>query len=286
MMSTLRTLHAKLPFDVLEGNHDQDQSGDGTSTVGAFDGIVRAHTQTSMTTVAGIKFGWLPYTDDPEIVKRTTAKLAKMGAQVLMAHLGIGDPKFSDCMPVDYETPGRINVSDLHPELFQQVFLGHYHTSQDLAPNVRYIGSPLQLSFKEARISKGFWTWDPSTNEATFIENTISPRYHIVDSQKPDEAPNKTEVRDDDFLWYRAQSKDEAQELRKQLGDRRVPPRIDIAPSKSALARLSKDATTDAKKLAEYVRIEVPGMTDEWYDAMVKSGATLIEEVGDGQRST
>ncbi len=272
----------RIPFHVNEGNHDQDMSGDGTSTVGALRGIVAdAVTEARVTTVGRTRIGWLPYLDDASAVREATAKLAKQGARVLIAHLGIGDPKHADCLPIDYETPGHINVSDLNPELFQQVFLGHYHTSQDLAPNVRYIGSPLQLSFKEAGIRKGFWTWDPETDEAEFVENGSSPLFHIMTETEAETQlciGRSVDLRETDFVWVKGATQEGAASLRRITEGRTVPFRIEVAPQVTAAkARLSADAKTDQQLVGAYVGVMNPAMPDEQQVALAKVGAELLD---------
>ncbi len=269
----------RIPFHVNEGNHDEDQSGDGTSTVGALAGVVAgAYTSARTSRVGSLKVGWLPYVEDPAEVREQTARLAKEGARVLVAHLGIGDPRHADCLPIDYETPGRISVADLNPELFDQVFLGHYHTPQDLAPNVRYIGSPLQLSFKEAGITKGFWTYDTETGEVEFVENTASPRFHILPENEAVALLAHGEIPGRDHVWVKNASPDVAAACA-AMGDREVPIRVERAPVVTAgQARLSPEARTERETLAEYVRIASPETGEGEAHALVEAGAKLMDE--------
>lgn len=270
-----------IPFHVLEGNHDMDQSGDGTSAVGALEPIVaRAVTDAVVTKVGDVSVGWLPYTNDAEEVRRQVNRLLKAGARVLVAHLGIGDPAHSRCVPVDYEVPGRISIADLQPDRWQQVFMGHYHTAQDfapLAPNVRYIGSPLQLSFGEAGVPKGFWTWDSESDELEWVENTVSPKFHVIRTR----ADVELGVGDRDHLWVRPATRGEAEELRDDLKDREVPVRVDMPPAVAAgTPRIdTKGGTLSERGLVEaYVSRMKPEAQDGERDALVAFGLQLLKE--------
>lgn len=58
-------------------------------------------------------------------------------------------------------------------EDFAYTALGHLHGRQELAPNVRYSGSPLAYSFSEARHRKGAWLVDLDTDGAAVVEEVL-----------------------------------------------------------------------------------------------------------------
>ena len=62
---------------------------------------------------------------------------------------------------------------------FKQVFLGNVHDPVQLGNNCRYIGSLLQIDYRDAGKKRGFVIYDPQ-GKVEFVENTVSPRYHIV----------------------------------------------------------------------------------------------------------
>lgn len=55
-------------------------------------------------------------------------------------------------------------------EGFTYTALGHLHGRQELAPNVRYSGSPLAYSFSEAKHHKGAWLLDIGTDGAASVQ--------------------------------------------------------------------------------------------------------------------
>lgn len=61
-------------------------------------------------------------------------------------------------------------VEDLHPEFFDQVFLGHFHKHQKVSDNVRYVGSPLHHDLNDAGDAKGFYHYDLNENKLKFIK--------------------------------------------------------------------------------------------------------------------
>lgn len=276
----MRRMGERIPTFVLEGNHDLSASGDGTSTVGALDGFVTSVPGVRTTVVGRTKVGWLPYCEDPKQVRAAAEKLSRAGAQVLVAHLGLGDPRFADCVPVDYETPGKITVDDLLPDRFKQVFLGHYHTAQELLPNVRYMGSPLQLSFKEAGKAKGFWLYDTdSDEEPEFVENIASPQFHIMSGAEAVAKLAHGEVAKSDFLWVKDATREDAAALSEASGSADMPAlRVDRAPVKRDITVRVDPSSPVADQVAQYVRQAAPDESEAERAAIAALGEQLLKE--------
>ena len=86
-------------------------------------------------------------------------RLGRPGPSVVMAHAFVTGGATSDSER-DISVGG---VGAVHPRTFggvDYVALGHLHGRQRLGDTVRYSGSPLALSFSEARQTKGFWLVD------------------------------------------------------------------------------------------------------------------------------
>ncbi len=58
-------------------------------------------------------------------------------------------------------------------EDFAYTALGHLHGRQELAPNVRYSGSPLAYSFSEAKHHKGAWLVDLDADGVIAVEEVV-----------------------------------------------------------------------------------------------------------------
>lgn len=265
-----RVQEAGVELHILTGNHDLSVTGDGSSSTSIIHGCATVHTRPGVVEIQGTKVGFLPYMTAPEGVRQCAKLLKKDGATVLVGHIGIGDPKFADCLPTDYEAPGRINVSDLIPEHFEQIFLGHYHNAQQLTENLRYVGTPLQLSYKEAGQDKGWCVWSPG-KDVEVIPNTVSPRFHKaeVDALHP--------PRPGDHVWEEVETKDEADELRRELSARGLHVRVDVKPREStAAARI--DTKSNATLCASYISAIDPAMPPDKKKRLTEAGIKLLQE--------
>jgi DNA repair exonuclease SbcCD nuclease subunit len=71
-----------------------------------------------------------------------------------------------------------VDVADLHPELWDYVALGHYHTATELKSNVWYAGGierTTKYIWHEAAEAKGFLTYDTDTRISAFHELETRP---------------------------------------------------------------------------------------------------------------
>lgn len=255
---------------ILAGNHDLSIGGDGCASVMALTKAARIVTEACVLELAGRKFGFLPYTDDPEIVAKTTKRLAKDKAEVLIGHVGIGDPKHSACVPVDYEVPGRITVDDLRPDDFAQVFLAHYHNAQSLTKTVHYVGSPLQLSFKEVGQEKSLVVWDGK--RMTRFANDWSPRYH----KAPAAEILKTKIRECDFVHATSATREEEEQLRHTFGEREAALRVERRVAADVTQRIAIGGS-EADNMKAFARLRRPDLDPAQLDALVAAGAKYLQ---------
>jgi DNA repair exonuclease SbcCD nuclease subunit len=63
---------------------------------------------------------------------------------------------------------------------WDHTFLGHYHAQQQVADNVEYVGSPLQLNFGESFETKHICIFNPETGERKYVVNDFSPRHLVI----------------------------------------------------------------------------------------------------------
>lgn len=61
-----------------------------------------------------------------------------------------------------------------------KVFMGHYHPYQSLTANIKYLGSPLQISTREIHEDKFFFVFDTETQELTPVHSP-SPRFAVIE---------------------------------------------------------------------------------------------------------
>ena len=136
--------------------------------------------------IAGSYFDFIPYTHDPIAALAELRKLPG-SAPYAVGHLAMHGAKMNAHHQADVviEHDGDMVVVD--PKIFKdyrRVFLGHYHEAQQVAENVEYVGSTLQLSFGEAFQKKHIIDFDADHDRREYIENTFSPKHLYL---KPDE---------------------------------------------------------------------------------------------------
>jgi DNA repair exonuclease SbcCD nuclease subunit len=71
----------------------------------------------------------------------------------------------------------RLNFSDFSK--YKMTISGHYHTPKVYSHNVRYIGSPYQLTHNDAGSKRGFWILDTDADDESleFVEFTDYPQH-------------------------------------------------------------------------------------------------------------
>ncbi len=61
---------------------------------------------------------------------------------------------------------------------YEQVISGHFHTGSEM-DNVKYLGSPYQMTFSDVGDLKGFWVLDTDDRSLEFIENPYEMFYSL-----------------------------------------------------------------------------------------------------------
>jgi hypothetical protein len=83
----------------------------------------------------------------------------------------------------------EITPEELQLDKIAGGFFGHYHIHQQIAKRAWYVGAPLQHSFRDVGNKCGFMIVDieaGKVGDIEFIENTFSPKFHVVDVSKDD----------------------------------------------------------------------------------------------------
>lgn len=150
--------YTDVPVIMIEGNHDNvTNSIHSASTLEPFthlpnvtlipeyDSFTVPNTQDTITAVSyGDEYAHLK-----EFIKSNPAT-------ILMAHLGVEGAMGAGNSKLE----GAFTVSDLYPDTFGVVLLGHYHKSQYLAPNTLYVGNPVAQNFGDANMHKGYYSFE------------------------------------------------------------------------------------------------------------------------------
>jgi DNA repair exonuclease SbcCD nuclease subunit len=173
----------RIPITILPGNHDSYSRHVGITSVQMFLGHC---TVVDKPTVIG-QWGFVPWCEDTAELECGVRHVAQQGADYLCGHA-----------LVDGAVPKASGISPaiLHPELFDRVFVGDVHEPVEVEipnygggdnlvvqyPPIQYIGSPMQIDFRDVGGVRGFYLFDSDKNELEYVENDVSPRFWIVSS--------------------------------------------------------------------------------------------------------
>lgn len=157
-----------MAIHLVAGNHDSYLRSPAINSLQVFKGMA---TVWDAPGTSGV-LGFLPWTDDVEAFKSNPAKLARKGAKFLFSHIMVKGAV--------HTAAGGISVEDLRPDLFQRIWLGDVHEPVEVRDRVAYIGSPMQLDYGDAGGKRGVRVFDDTNGKHEWVENTESPRFHIL----------------------------------------------------------------------------------------------------------
>lgn len=184
----------KIKSYYIIGNHDMFyQSSWLINSIDPLDNLVEVISIPKTINIEGIKIDCMPYTNHPSndlnryfpFEKRSDilcGHLAVSGAVLnLLYNVKKSDKFDEDLFYHEYDYEKIESVKNDYFNGYKKVFLGHYHTKQNISnSNIYYVGSPMQLSFGEAMDSKGCIIFDTDNYQYEFIENNFSPKYYIL----------------------------------------------------------------------------------------------------------
>lgn len=277
MCAAMTEIQAAIPTIVLKGNHDISDTGDERTSIRILDPIVDAVvTEPRVIEIDGWAIGFIPWTDDPDSVKRTVRRFVKDGCVHHCAHLGVQGGKVG---PTSFEIEGHIPLNVVVGGRKRGwTLMGHYHKTQTVkraAPTVRYVGSPLQHTWSETGEKKGYVL--ATKRKLKFVPNRFSPRFVEVTPDCVDDC------RDTDYVRIVTKSSQEQSRVRDEVKDK-----FNVSPVVSRSAEEpegDKDVRIDPSlgreaMLRQYAeRAGVPkGVT---VDEVVDAGVALLRDVGE-----
>lgn len=172
---------ANLQLIVVAGNHDSYLRSPRMNSLQVFRGYAKIIEKPTI--IEGMAF--VPWTDDLEQYRHDivsiTGKAKYLFTHVLLKGIVTGS---NNGVPVDV----------LCHTKFKQVFLGDVHEPTEVFDNVRYVGSPLQIDYRDAGSKRGFCFFDDVKGTVEFVENTFSPRFHIIEDATTED------IHEDDFV--------------------------------------------------------------------------------------
>ena len=120
----------------------------------------------------------VPWYECAEDLERGVKKVHKLGAKYLCTHALLAGA-----------VPGGrgIPLKTLHEDWFKHVFVGDRHAAIEMTPKILYLGGSCQIDFRDAGSPRGFWLLDEKRDKLEFIENTVSPRFHLLENPTDEE---------------------------------------------------------------------------------------------------
>lgn len=164
-----------LDIHVLVGNHDAYLRSSAINSTQMLRGLATIHEEVA-TVGPFVVVPWVDAHDAYErALQRADTLFTKM--RVSRAYL-LSHGMFGSAVPMAKGLP----VEWLQNSPWAGVFLGDVHDPVVLQKNpvIRYVGSPLQIHFGDAGRQRGFVILDTETGKHDYIENTVSPRFHVI----------------------------------------------------------------------------------------------------------
>jgi hypothetical protein len=136
-----------------------------------FDNVTQFHEPTEYS-IDGVSFLHVPWIcDDNETQVLKAIKDSK--AEYLIGHFDIVGHEMYAGVKSTHGLDRKIFKK------FKQVWSGHYH-HKSLEQNIRYIGTPYEMTWSDADDPKGFYVFDTETHNMEFIENPVRLHEKII----------------------------------------------------------------------------------------------------------
>ncbi|KKL97995.1 hypothetical protein LCGC14_1828830 [marine sediment metagenome] len=168
-----REFHAaskKISLHVIAGNHDSLLRVPDRNSLQVFRGYATIYEEPTRRDT----FALVPWIEDLDEYQQAVDTVSRRtGVLFLLSHILLEE--------AGYHGKG-VPLSHLFPKRFKQILLGDVHEPKIITPHVRYVGSPLQIDFRDAGQTRGFCILDAQAQKVTFVENTMSPRFHMLSS--------------------------------------------------------------------------------------------------------
>ena len=102
----------------------------------------------------------------------------KLAPNIMLGHFGIdGAVVGSNFVLVD---KSAVSAAQLKFQEFDEVFMGHYHEPQKIAPNARYLGATHHHNWGDVGSERGCWLWDTGEKDEYFdpqLVPLVYPRF-------------------------------------------------------------------------------------------------------------
>lgn len=261
---------SKVKKTFIPGNHDSHLRTTAINSIQSLFGVAQVIDKPTLHVAeGGVAVGLVPWSDDLTAFRQGVDAVSLEGAEILISHVLVEGTVPKGGIPVEY----------LSPKKFKRVFLGDVHdpVTHPHHANVQYVGSPLQIDFRDAGRKRGFVVYDPAKDKVTYVPNTTSPRFHVVtlagDASNVDKGDFARVTNADPEASDKAVAAIKAksawvESTTAQIAEP-VKPRLDV-----------KAKDSHAEVCDRYVRYIMPELADDdsAVAALVAEGMSIIEE--------
>lgn len=188
--------NSNINFYCLLGNHDlwfnENTSISGVYPFQSIKGF-RVVSNPETITIEDSEWDFLPFTHDP-IESLSFFEKNNIKNRFLIGHISIDGACLNSGSISDVIIEHDGEMVKISKDIFvnyKHSFFGHYHKSQKLAKNVEYIGSPLELSFGEAKEEKHIIILDTESCNKKYVINDFSPKHIYIKEDDIDKTPKE-----------------------------------------------------------------------------------------------
>lgn len=173
-----------VPFYALSGNHDCLFKN--TNRINSLNLLIEEYAteivdlKPKTVDIGGLKIDLFPWINNENLQDSLTLA-ANSNSSIAIGHFEFANFPLS---------PGNIADHGMDHKLFSrysQVLSGHFHT-QSVDGNVRYVGTPYELTWIDCNDPKGFWILDSETEQLEFVKNrhNLFVKVEYVEDMKMD----------------------------------------------------------------------------------------------------
>lgn len=169
--------YSDVPVLLLRGNHDSvNNSLYSPSALQPFEALpnVTVVERPQVLDFQGISVVALPYGHEIDEMKEFVKNAPP--SDLLIAHIGVEGAKEGS----GHSLAGAFTTSDLYPEKFNHVVLGHYHKRQYMHENIYYVGNTIPKDFSDTE-EKGILVLNPKKRHRPEFCAVDNPLFITVD---------------------------------------------------------------------------------------------------------
>jgi len=251
-----------LPIYLLVGNHDSYLRDPRRNSLQVLRGVVERVIEEPY--VEG-RCAFVPWCDDIGQYGEWIDGVAGTTAEYLFTHVLIEEAGY----------PGKgVPLEVLRPAKWRRIFAGDVHSPVAFVwgdCSIQYVGSPLQIDFRDTGDWRGFAIFDTESDELEMVENLKSPRFYLVRNEE-----EAAQVESDDFARVKVENPVKQAKLLEDLRSRVAWVDGDCVEVVDSKPRLEVEAKTTRKEvLKKYC--EYKGVKTD-VDTLVELGSELLEE--------